>query len=75
MSLTKKQTEIVDALHNGGFIWRASMSYYVAVVQGHMSNGEPRFQSELINARTFKAMEPDLEQFTSDKGGLRWRLK
>ena len=75
MSLTKKQAAIIDVLHNGGFIWRAGTSHYIAKVDGHMTNGEPRFRSELINLRTFRALAPDLEQFTSEKGGKRWRLK
>ena len=71
MSLTKKQKDIVDCLINGGFIWRAGMCYYLAKVNGHMVNGDPSFKSELINARTFKALEPQLE-VRSDR---RWRLK
>ena len=76
MSLSKKQKDIIDALHNGGFIWRAGHSYYLAKVNGETHSGTPRFQSEIINVRTFRAMEDLLEQYKSkEKGGLRWRLK
>lgn len=75
MNLSKKQRAIVDVLHNGGFIWRAGMSYYLAKVDGHMLNGEPRFRSESVNVRTIRAMELHLESYDSDRGGKRWRLR
>jgi hypothetical protein len=75
MSLTKLQKDIVDALHNGGFIWRAGTTHYLARVQGSMHNGQCRYQSEIINVRTFRAMDDYLEQYDSEKGGKRWRLK
>jgi hypothetical protein len=36
MALTKNQVKIVDALENGGHIWKAGSSYYLARVTGHM---------------------------------------
>jgi len=75
MSLSKVQKNIADALLNGGFIWRGGTSYYLARVVGEAVGGSARYQSEIINVRTFRAMEPLIEQYTSEKGGLRWRLK
>jgi hypothetical protein len=72
MALTKNQVKIVDALENGGHIWKAGSSYYLARVTGHMANGTPRYESETINARTFKALEPLLHKFLAKD---RWVLK
>jgi hypothetical protein len=75
MSLTKKQTLLVDALINGGHIWRAgSSSYYLARVVGHYNTGSPIFKSEPINGRTFTALEPLLSKDLYSSGD-RWVLK
>jgi hypothetical protein len=40
-----------------------------------MENGAPRYKSELINARTFKALEDLLKDGAPYSGGKRWVLK
>ena len=69
MPLTKKQVEVIDALQNGGHIWQAGTSYYLARKIGTWENGDPKFHSTVVNARTITALLPMLT-----KNEKRWDL-
>lgn len=56
MALTKKQVEIIDALQNGGHIWKAANTYYLARVVGENQHGHRVFKSELLPKKTFDAL-------------------
>jgi hypothetical protein len=56
MSLTKKQLEIVDVLQNGGHIWKAGDSFYLAEQIGTWDSGAPRYQSVRMPKKTFDSL-------------------
>mgnify|MGYP006948910813 CR=1 FL=1 len=53
MSITKVQAKIIDELKNGGHIWIRGRSVWLAKVTGSRGNGDPLFQSEKVNHKTF----------------------
>jgi len=82
MALTKKQVEIIDALQNGGHIWKAANTYYIARVVGENQHGHRVFKSDLLPKKTFDAlMEKDMLEPEYVKGSSfsiakkKWRLK
>jgi len=65
MALTNKQAEVMDVLFNGGYIWRAGDTYFLARATQH-SYGV-HYQSRKINAKTAKAViDTDLVELRGD---------
>jgi len=65
MALTTKQAEVMDVLFNGGYIWRAGDTFFLARATHH-SYGV-NYQSRKINAKTAKAViDTDLVESHAD---------
>lgn len=52
--MTPKQAEVMDALFNGGYLWRAGKVHFLARASHKATS--VYYQSERINAKTFNAL-------------------